>query len=232
MEIKTPRARTILISLAFACLSFAVLVALYTLYVRHTASTMLRALTDLKAGTSSSSDAERYAQRFRRHLVSHDCKNSACTYEFEIRNTLLSSMRLEPSAGFGTRVTVEGGVITRIGAGLVRTMDIYPTFGGSAGMVQEYSEIPNPYPGAGHYVFPTPIGKPYLQVRLDSHATPEQRKHAFDFSFRCLTKLGGGCDLPCDYLPSAWKDWKVDLQTTGFPMNDFNQTYRNNDRCK
>jgi hypothetical protein len=232
MGIKALRARTIMIALAVAGLSFALVVALYTWHIRSVASSMLRGLTDLKAGMSSSSDAEQYAHRFRQYLVDHDWEKGACTYQFQIRNTLLSGLHLEPSARFTTGVTVQGGGVTHIGAGLVRTMDIYPTFGGSAGMAQEYPEIPNPYPGAGHYIFPTPIGKPYLLVRLDRHATAEQRKHAFDFSFRCLTKLGGGCDLPCDYLPSAWRDWKVDLQTSGFPMSDFNQTYRNNDRCK
>jgi len=32
-----------------------------------------------------------------------------------------------------------------------------------------------------------------------------QRQHAFAFSLECFTKPGGGCDLPCDYLPLAWE---------------------------
>jgi hypothetical protein len=192
---------------------------------------MLHTLMELRPGLSSSADAERYVRRFRRYLLSHDCDKSGCRYEFRIKNTALSRLHLEPSAAFTTGFTVRDGTVIRLGAGLVRTMDIYPTFGGSAGIVQEYSEFPEFYSSQSHYTFPTPIGKPYLMVKLDSHASAEERKHAFEFSFRCLTKLGGGCDLPCDYLPSAWRDWKVDLQTSGFPMSDFNQTYRRNERC-
>jgi len=67
---------------------------------------------------------------------------------------------------------------------------------------------------------------------LDSHASSEQRQRAFVFSFRCLTKIGGGCDAPCDYLPLAWNDWKADLQKGGFPMDQFDQVYRRQSHCK
>jgi hypothetical protein len=60
------------------------------------------------------------------------------------------------------------------------------------------------------------VGKPYKKVLLDSHALPVQRKHAFAFSFRCLTKPGAGCDLSRDYLPDAWQDWREDLRDRGF----------------
>jgi len=78
----------------------------------------------------------------------------------------------------------------------------------------------------GHYAFPTPIGKPYLHVVLDRHATDTQRQHGFAFSFKCFTKPGGG------YLPLAWRDWRADLQNTGHPMGDFDRAYPNNQRCK
>ena len=69
-----------------------------------------------------------------------------------------------------------------------------------------------------YYFVPTPICKPYLRISLDSHAASIQRKRAFDFSFRCLVKPGGGCDLPCDYLPSAWQDWKASKLNARVPV--------------
>jgi hypothetical protein len=75
---------------------------------------------------------------------------------------------------------------------------------------------------------PTPIGKPYLLVAIDAKSTPEQRRRACAFSLICLVKPGGGCDLPCDYLPLAWKDWESELASAG----DFGEHYPNRSRCK
>jgi hypothetical protein len=113
----------------------------------------------------------------------------------------------------------------------MRAMDIYPTFGASAGMVEEFAEYPKIDIHRENYWFPTPVGKPYLRVQLNSHASPIERQHAYDFSFTCLTKPGGECDLPCDYLPTAWQDWKVHLKAVGF-SDVFNQHYPKSTRCK
>jgi hypothetical protein len=94
-------------------------------------------------------------------------------------------------------------------------------------LVTETVEIPRYLRSTDHYLFPTPVGKPYLRVAIDSHATEIQRQHAFDFSFLCLVKPGTGCDLPCDYLPSAWEDW-----TTGWSEQDFLGHYTQHARCK
>lgn len=112
----------------------------------------------------------------------------------------------------------------------MRSMDIYATFGASAAGAEEYDEMPDRYSSIdGHYIFPTPVGKPYLNVVLDRHADAAQKQHAFAFSFRCLTKPGGGCDLSCDYLPLAWKDWRASLQST---IPDFDGTYPGSERCR
>jgi hypothetical protein len=55
-------------------------------------------------------------------------------------------------------------------------------------------------------------GKPSLRAALTTQANAEQRQHAYAYSFRCLIKPGRDCDLPCDYLPLAWKDWKAELE--------------------
>jgi hypothetical protein len=113
-------------------------------------------------------------------------------------------------------------------------MDIFPSFSASAGMVDEYAEYPEylsrrraPLP---HYGFLTPVGKPYLRVVLDSHAPSIQRQRAFNFSVNCLVKPGRGCDLPCDYLPAAWQDYK--RLEEGEDPDLFNQHYPNSSRCK
>lgn len=120
---------------------------------------------------------------------------------FAVQNRWLSTLKLEPPAEFRTSITVESGSVYSIDASLSRSMDIYPTFQASAGMVEEYLEYPARPADRRHYEFPTPVGKPYLRVRLDSHATPIQRQHAFGFSFDCLIKPGGGCDVPAIISP-------------------------------
>ncbi len=200
--------------------------------IRKEASSLLADLTALRVGESSSEDAGRVVQRHRRVLDKIDCRNATCEYNFIITNRWLSSLRLEPTAQFRAGLTVENGVVIHIYAGLLRAMDIYPTFGASAGLVEEYAEMPQRFALEQHYGFPTPVGKPYLRVVLDRHAGAVQRQHAFEFSFKCLTKPGGGCNLSCDYLPSAWRDWREDLRTTGFPMSDFDEAYPKNSRCK
>jgi hypothetical protein len=197
--------------------------------IQKDASNLLDELTALRVGRSSREDAERFAQHHSKFLTERVCQNSTCNYTFVITNQWLSALHLEPNAGFRAGITVENGTVIRIGAGLARTMDIYPTFNASAGMVEEFAEMPERYGQEGHYGFPTPVGKPYLKVVLDSHANEVQRQHAFAFSFRCLTKPGGGCDLSCDYLPLAWKDWRADLQPT-FP--NFDGVYPGSECCR
>jgi len=201
----------------------------YGWMIRNEASSLLNDLSALRVGAASSVDAERIAQRHRKYLTERDCRAAACDYSFVVTNSWLASLHIEPDAHFRASIHVESGTVAHIGAGLMRTMDIYPTFGASAAMVDEYSEMPERYRGEGHFRFPTPVGKPYLKVVLDRHADAVQRQHAFAFSFRCLTKPGGGCDLSCDYLPLAWKDWRADLQPT-FP--NFDGVYPGSERCR
>jgi len=140
-------------------------------------------------------------------------------------------LRVEPAAVFGASVSVKSGRASHVNAWLVRSMDIYPTFQASAGMVDEYAEYPQSLSRNGRFEFPTPVGKPYLEVLLNSRATPIEKAHAFGFSFSCLIKPGGGCDLPCDYLPLAWQDWKLRLREKGF-ADTFTKYYPNSSRCK
>jgi hypothetical protein len=82
------------------------------------------------------------------------------------------------------------------------------------------------------YWFPTPVGKPYLSVALTGQANAIQRQHAYAYSLMCLIKPGRGCDLPCDYLPLAWRDWEAELEKQGFGAGGFGPYYPNRKRCK
>ncbi len=212
----------------------AVVLTCYALNIKSQAEALLNDLTALKPGISTGAEARQFAERHKKLLfqVSNDCSDDTCSRVFGVQNKWLSASRLEPPAEFTADVTVKHGTVDSIGAILFRSMPIYPTFGGSAGKVDEYIELPRHMRSPDLYYFPTPVGKPYLRVVLDSHAAPLQRQHAFEFSFMCLVKPGGGCDLPCDYLPSAWQDWRVSLRESSYPQDDFNHHYPKNVRCK
>jgi len=202
----------------------------YAFFIRVQAESLLKDLTTITVGSSTESDVEQLTRKHSWYLVSREYNDGVAITTFKVDNRWLSALRIEPVALFGAAVYVKNGRASHIGAWLMRSMDIFPTFGASAGMVDEYTELPKYLSRGAHYEFPTPIGEPYLRVRLDSHASAVQRGHAFAFSFSCLIKPGGGCDLPCDYLPLAWQDWKTDLHETG--LSDlFNQHYPNSSRC-
>lgn len=209
----------------------AVVLSCYALFIQTQAEALLKDLTALTVGTSTEFDAEQLARKHSRYLVSRESSDGIAITTFNVQNKWLSALKLEPSALFGASVSVRGGHVYCVSAWLTRSMDIYPTFSASAGMVDECAEYPQYISHGIHFEFPTPVGKPYLRIRLDSHASAVQRRDAFNFSFRCLIKPGWGCDLPCDYLPSAWQDWKAYLRELGFP-EDFNQRYPNNSRCR
>jgi hypothetical protein len=215
-----------------ALVAVVIFLSAYGWYIRHQASSLLKEIVALNVGKSPSEDAIRIARNHRLFLVSTDCQNGSCQYQYIVGNRWLSWFRIEPESQFRVGITVDHSTVTHIGAALLRSMDIYPSFQASAGNVEEYAVMPEHLASVGHYGFAQPVGKPYLRVFLDGNASAQQRQRAFDFSFRCLTKPGGGCDLPCDYLPSAWKEWKSQIQNGGFPMSDFNHLYPNNQRCE
>jgi hypothetical protein len=220
--------------LAGALLLVGVVLTVYGLIIKAEAEALLRDFTALTVGTSTESDLTRLKQRHIRFFISHTCSEGFCQTMFEVQNRWLSALRLEPHAEFDAWATVKDGVIISVHAWLYRSMPIFPTFPASAGAVDEYAEYPKPFSSSygSSYDFPTPIGKPYLNVVLDSHATSIQRQRAFQFSFRCLVKPGWGCNLPCDYLPLAWQDWKASLMNSGWPKDNFDSHYPKNDRCK
>jgi|HubBroStandDraft_5_1064220.scaffolds.fasta_scaffold00055_29 hypothetical protein len=231
-RISNLRTRTkLLAAMAVLLVTAAVALICYALFIKAQAESLLNDIAALKIGSSTESDVEQVARKHIQYVVSGESNNDGATTTFKVQNLWLAMLRLEPQAFFGASVSVRNGRVHHIGAWLLRSMDSYPTFQASAGMVDEYDEYPQYLTHNGHFEFPTPIGKPYLKVLLDSHASSVQRQHAFGFSFSCLIKSGGGCDLPCDYLPLAWQDWKIYLQAHD-SWDIFNQHYPNRSRCK
>ena len=210
----------------------ALVLTVYSRVAKAQAESLLTDLTSLRVGVSGDVEVQRLIQRHKRYVSGQGRDERGFSTGFEIDNPWLSTLRLESPASFTASVSVERDKVNRIAASLFREMDIFPTFGASAGMVVENIESPKdskpPFP---HYYFPTPVGKPYLRVELDSQASEVQRHRAFDFSFKCLTKPGWGCDLSCDYLPSAWQDWKESLRGSGLYPAYFYERYPKSTRC-
>lgn len=201
----------------------------YAFVIEAQARNILTDISNLKVGASSQSEVERFAQRHKSQLEKKECKADECWYFFEVRNGWLSWVRIEPAAQFQAWVTVRNGKVEGLHAEVQRDTRVFPTYP-SAGIIEEYVKYPEYYhSGDAHYGFPTPIGKPYLLVVLDSHATSEQRRRAYALSLTCLVKPGGGCDLPCDYLPLVWKDWEAHLKSEGW---EFGEYYPSRARCK
>ena len=68
-------------------------------------------------------------------------------------------------------------------------------------MVKAPAEIPARYHKSGHYIFPTPVRKPYLFVRIDNSATSLERQDAFAFSFKSFTGLIAVADARVAFGP-------------------------------
>jgi hypothetical protein len=130
---------------------------------------------------------------------------------------------------FRASVRTSGGIVDLIHVELRRDTRAFPT-SDSAGITSEYLTYPAEIRrlGSESYWFPTPVGKPYLWVALTAKADNVQRQHAYAYSLTCLVKPGRGCDLPCDYLPLAWRDWESDLNERGF---GFDGHYSARARC-
>lgn len=223
-----------LVACATALIGVGTLVlTVYGLVVQAQAESLLKDLTSLRVGVSDEADVQRIVQRHKRYEFGQHRDERGFSTAFTIENRWLSGLKLEPPAWFTVSVSVKQGRVSQIGASLFRAMNIFPTFGASAGEVVENIANPRDFQTASpHYYFPTPVGKPYLRIQLDSQASDVQRKHAFDFSFRCLTKPGWGCDLSCDYLPSAWQDWRESLKGSGLYPTFFYERYPKSTRCK
>lgn len=205
----------------------------YAFVIRQTARSILKDVYALRVGVSSTEDVERLVARHRHALRERHCETGRCSTLFEVYNTWLYRLKLEPIARFFVGVDERDGTVNYIMVDLSRNTGVFPT-SPSGGIIEEYERVPDRMLKFSKppYWFPTPVGKPYLSVALTSQASPVEREHAYALSLVCLIKLGGGCDLPCDYLPLAWRDWQTELQREGFGTGGFGPYYPTRRRCK
>ena len=204
--------------------------AAYALTIKTGARHILKDIYELHVGVSTDANVRRVVAKHRSHLSWTGCEADRCFYFFEVTNRWLSWIRVEPGAVFQAWVMVESGKVRSLHAEIQRDTKVFATHP-SGGIVDEFLTYPdNRFRDDAHYSFSsTPVGKPYLWVTLDKAATPAQRSRAYALSLTCLVKPGGGCDLPCDYLPLAWKDWEAELTSEGW---DFGHYYPTHARCK
>ena len=189
---------------------------IYGVTIEATARSILRDVSSLRVGVSSTQQVETVAAQHRYWIQEKNCDGPKCFIAFEVYNTWLYRLKLEPSARFRASVGTSDGTVDYIGIELSRDTRAFPT-SPSAGITQEYLAYPaevSPLHSASYW-FPTPVGKPYLRVALTAQADAVQRQHAYAYSLKCLVKPGRGCDLPCDYLPLAWHDWENELSKQG-----------------
>jgi len=221
------------IALPLVLLFVAFGLAIYAFAIRASAKSILRDVSALRVGVTSVAEVEALAARYPAALQEHHCDNQKCLVSFEVNNTWLYRLKLEPMASFRAFVEANGGTVNFIEVTLERDTRVFPTIS-SAGWTEEYLKVPERSIkfSTPPYWFPTPVGKPYLLVALTADASAVQREHAYAYSLDCLRKLGGGCDLPCDYLPLAWRDWQAELEKQGFGVGGFGDYYPKRSRCK
>jgi hypothetical protein len=184
----------------------------YAFAITATASTILRDVSALRVGVSSIQQVEEVAARHQLSIQDEGCDGRKCFVAFEVYNTWLDRLKLEPVAKFRAYVSTLDGTVNYIGIGLWRYTKGVPA-SLSGGMTSEYRTAP-----AGlfddvstSYGFPGPVGKPYIWAAVTTKAEVWQHQHAYAYSLKCLTKPGRGCDLPRDYLPLASRDWEDEL---------------------
>lgn len=197
---------------------------LNAVFIETTARSILKDVYALKVGESPAADVKALAERHQGAVSEYQCDSEKCRVSLQVYNTWLHRLGLEPAARFQAVVHAKNGKADYISVELWRDTRAFPT-SPSAGITEEYLPPPVLYAARASYWFPTPVGKPYLRVALTKDATPVQRQHAYDYSLRCLTKIGRGCDLPCDYLPVAWRDWETQI-------GGFGNYYAARQRCK
>jgi len=220
--------RLLVVSLCLASVLF-----VYAFVVRQTAKSILRDVYALRVGVSSTVEVQRLMALHRHALLERHCETGKCLTEFEVYNTWLYRLKLEPVARFFVDVEERDGTVNYIMVSLSRDTRVFPT-SPSGGIIEEYERVPNRMLKFSKppYWFPTPVGKPYLSVALTSEASPVERQHAYALSLACLIMPGEGCDLPCYYLPLAWRDWQGELEKQGFGAEGFGPYYPTRARCK
>lgn len=204
-------------SVVALCGVLAISTAVILADLRHSeaqARKLVQALASLDVETSTTADVQLLQERFHRYQVSSEEAGGIRSVRFEITNQPLASLKVQPIAVLSAEIGVRDGKVVSVGVTLYRQVGL----GSRSAMVWEslqHSELCK-----GAYCVGNPIGKPLIISRLDVHATPEQKRRAFDLNLGWLTRFSGEPRI-CDLSPNAWEDWKAqrpdliaDLQAT------------------
>ncbi len=171
---------------------------LQSIHVRTEAEALLDRSRHLDVGSSPYEQAVGTLNQFQRYRSSNEsCSSGECELEYRFDNTGMRALRLVPPTGFYFSFDFHGGVLTSkkaiLGQGiccvaLVREVKFNPSeTDGNPG----FNVIPN---GAPHKVL----------VNLDTRATEEERRIAYQFNLACLTAVGG-CKDAHQLLPGVWR---------------------------
>jgi methionine-rich copper-binding protein CopC len=199
------------------CAALAISAAVIFAHLRRSevqARKLVQALASLDLETSTTAEVELLQERFHRYRVSSVEGDDIHTVRFEITNQPLATLKVQPFAVLSAGVGVRDGKVISVGLTLYRQVGL-GSRGATVWESLQHSELCE-----GEYCVGNPIGKPFITSRLDVHATPEQKRRAFDLNLGWLTRFKGEPRI-CDLAPTAWEDWKAqrpdlisDLQAT------------------
>jgi hypothetical protein len=161
---------------------------------------LTHALASLDVGTSTTADVLALQEQFHRYQVSSE--QARGSVRFVITNQPLATLRVQPIAVLSAGIVARNGKVVSIDIYLERQLGL-----GSRGAIVLES-LQNSGSCEKSYCVGNPIGKPFIVSRLDAHATPEQKRRAFDLNLAWLTRFKGEPRI-CDLSPNAWADWKA-----------------------
>ena len=194
----------------------------YVHICRRKAERVLHAVRQLQVGKSTFEDARAVMIHNGGTVWPHehsDCSPAHCSFVIVLKHHSLllpGDVDFPPRLGLQAR---DGGPGVEVDAGVVTSVTYEADVRGSGGwlLVYELFDI-NAFPKG-------PIGKigrrPYsvrstnittegggggLMTTLTSQANAEERNHAFEFNFDCLTKFGG-CTSLCQLAPGTFADY-------------------------
>ncbi len=100
--------------------------AIYAFAIRASAKSILKDVSALRVGVSSTAEVEAVAARHRGSLRERRCDGQRCFVAFEVYNTWLYRLKLEPIARFRAAVEVDGGTVNCIEVMLSRDTALFP----------------------------------------------------------------------------------------------------------
>jgi hypothetical protein len=120
----------------------AVGLAIYAVAIQSEAQSILEDVSGLRVGVSTTEEVKALAARHQHALRDEHCEPGKCSISFQIYNTWLYRLKLEPIAIFWAHVEANGETVSSITIMRSRETKVFPTFP-SAGITEEYSAMPS-----------------------------------------------------------------------------------------